>query len=144
MVNVSWPKIIPSLLAFAPQGVALRGYLPQAESRKEPRLRPILTTILTLTMLAPVAAGALPSSAPKGDVEERLDLLLEPPGAGTSKKGERAGAGDGVDIERLKEHLIGLVPGEALESIARRLVDRQLQVQVSSKKTIFVFSMELD
>lgn len=101
-----------------------------------------------LAVLLPLGASALPQ-VPAAETENRLErLLTQPTERIASLPVEPAGAPPSTatveSYEQLKEQILGLLPGDALEFVARSLVDRQVQVKLSSRKALFVFQLPLE
>ncbi len=111
-------------------------------------VRPVLRRchiLFALGVLAlPLGASSLPSP-PREDPDQALERLLD------SREGEPSGP-DGMagpvhmeeSFDRLKEQILGLIPGDALESVARTFVDRRLELQVSPERAVFVVRLPID
>lgn len=96
----------------------------------------------SILAMAPIGAAALPR-APTEETELRLDRLLEP----APPQGAQDGIAEGEltqSFDRLKEQILELVPGSTLETLARTLVDQQVELRLSSDRALVVFKLTLD
>lgn len=123
---------------------------------------PFRVRAFAIAMLAgalPLGASALPepAAAPESDEErssqELERLLVTEPASGPPALLVAQAPVPGKTLPmleaeeslgRLREQILKLVPGETLESLARRLAERQLQVKVSSKRTMVIVELPLD
>src|SRR5690554_6323712 len=102
-----------------------------------------------LVSLLPLGAVAL-LQIPAAETEHRIEVLLrQPPAALTSALPLEPGAATSSaetaeSYGQLKEQILGLIPGDALEFVARGLADQQFQVKLSSKKALLVFRLPLE
>lgn len=98
-----------------------------------------LRLALLAALLAPLPAAAVsPEKSPalaRRAMDARLDEAVDSPG--------RAAAPAPVDARALPEKLIGLLPGEALEDVARTLVDRTVRIDLSSDRAFVVVRLPI-
>lgn len=98
-----------------------------------PWLKGLLVASLLFTS-ATAAAAASPSLA-----RQALDSKLDEPEV-VQRPRLRLEVGSGPDLQ---EQLIGLLPGETLEDVARTLASRKVELKLSSERAVLVVRLPL-
>ncbi|WP_373045657.1 hypothetical protein [Vulgatibacter sp.] len=94
-----------------------------------------------MTCLATTASAGSPEQS-TALARQALDRKLDGP-----PTGEERSAVPRLEIRQsgseLREQLIGLLPGETLEDVARTLANRQVEVRLSSDRAFFLVRVPL-
>lgn len=95
---------------------------------------------MAVVAIASAAHAATPARSP-GLARQALDARLDEPEP--REPGPRLEARRDVGDRDLREHLIGLLPGETLEDVVRTIADKKVQFRLSSDRALVVVRLPI-
>jgi len=104
-------------------------------------LRKINAMLAIGALALPGAIGALPAHRADGRAIERIldEPLAEPIGGASAP-----GIGEALDLHRLEEQVLDLLPEGAVVDVARVLVERRVGFSVSGDRTLVTVRITLE